>query len=340
MRLALHEVTAAQWQLFERLASSFLSDEYVELRTLAAPSGDEGRDAQIFQPVDEPAVALQYSVATGWEQKVRRTARRLVDRHPDVTVLAYVSPHEIAARADALKRTIRQDFRIYLDIRDQHYFAERVSRSPVTTDAAEQFCRAVLDPLLADAGVIDRKSSPLSTEESRAALLYLVLQREDDNFDRQLTKLSYDALVKAALRNTDNEHRLTRDAIKTLICSILSTHPAPEVNDYVDRALERLAGTTIRHWRANDDFCLSYEERVRLSEGLANLALLNQQLQNGLDEQLYFTASGLGIDVTIVSPEALTDRLRRVMERFSWSVEKRLLRAFAPVKPCSLSLMN
>jgi hypothetical protein len=52
-RLALQRVSAAQWQLFERLASVFLADEHGSLRTLASESGDEGRDAIIYQTEDD-----------------------------------------------------------------------------------------------------------------------------------------------------------------------------------------------------------------------------------------------------------------------------------------------
>ncbi len=76
-RFALKEVEPAQWQRFERLASQFVGDEFGNLRTLASASGDGGRDAELWQPSDDPGVVLQYSVQADWKSKIRRTVRKL-----------------------------------------------------------------------------------------------------------------------------------------------------------------------------------------------------------------------------------------------------------------------
>ncbi len=240
----------------------------------------------------------------------------MVDRHPDVSLLIYATPLEVGADGDAVKRAVRQDFHLYLDIVDQHYFVEREERSAATRGAADSFSHAIVDPLLADAGVISRSSQRLSSHESRAALLYLVLQREDDDLDRHLTKLCFDALVKAVLRDTHNANRMPRSDVRARVRALLPTHPVQDVNDYVDRALDRLSRRAIRHWRHEDEYCLSYEARTAQTEGLSRLALLNDELENELHENLDFVAEGMMVDVSVVDTAAIITRLRRVMERF------------------------
>jgi hypothetical protein len=315
-RFALKQVQPAQWQAFERLASSFLSDEFGELRTLAAPSGDGGRDATLFTPSNDPEIALQYSLERDWKAKVRRTAKRLADHHDQVDMLIFATPLEVGAAADKLKRDIRTDFHVHVDIRDRNWFTERSERSATTRSAAGTFSSLITDPLLLEAGVIDSSGSTLSNHESRAALLYLVLQREDDDLDRQLTKLCFDALVKAVLRDTDNDRRLSRTDIRENVLLLLPSHESDEVFLYVDRALERLTKRAIRHWTKEDEFCLTFDERNRLAEGLARLALLNDEFGAELMNHLVFVAGGMEVDLHVTDESDVLVRVRRVMERF------------------------
>jgi hypothetical protein len=78
-KLALSTVEGAQWRAFERLATVFLADQYSTLRPMAASSGDGGLDAELFQPSDDPGVALQFSVRKDWEQKIKETCKRLAE---------------------------------------------------------------------------------------------------------------------------------------------------------------------------------------------------------------------------------------------------------------------
>ena len=51
------------------------------------------------------------------------------------------------------------------------------------------------------------KSSALTPFETRAALTFLMLQLKDDTGEKGLTKLSFEAVVRSILVNTDSEHR-------------------------------------------------------------------------------------------------------------------------------------
>jgi hypothetical protein len=51
-KLALDRLKPSDWEDFERLASDFLAAEFTNLRTMAHPSGDGGRDSELFSPME------------------------------------------------------------------------------------------------------------------------------------------------------------------------------------------------------------------------------------------------------------------------------------------------
>jgi hypothetical protein len=87
LQLALERLQPSDWHRFEKLASAFLASEFDNLRTTASPSGDEGRDSELFAPVAEPKVLLQYSVSADWASKIHRTVQRIQGTFPDALVL-------------------------------------------------------------------------------------------------------------------------------------------------------------------------------------------------------------------------------------------------------------
>ena len=160
---------------------------------MASPSGDGGRDSELFCPEGEPFIAAQYSVATDWRAKIRRTADRLNEQFPGVRILLYFSNQQIGGQADDLKRELLKR-RMALDVRDRNWFIERASSNEVRENAAEELIDRIARPYLEGEQIINKPSSPLSSGEARAALLYLGLQWEDDMADKGLTKLSFEFL--------------------------------------------------------------------------------------------------------------------------------------------------
>ncbi len=315
--LALRNVTGGHWEPFERFSSQFLADEYPDLRTLASPSGDEGRDAFLWQPVEVASVAIQYSVATGWDDKIRRTVNRLGQTHPQVSVLIYMTNQLIGAQGDDRRRKALTDKGIHLDIRDRSWFIERESSSPGRQKASSWFSDFVLGDSTNEHHLISRSGTALSSEETRSALLYLVLQRKDDDLDRHLTKLCYDALVRMVLRDTDNENRKHRADIHAEVAALLPTQAPDEVAGYVDRALERMNKRFIRHWMQPDEFCLTFDERVRIAESIASLRVVDNDFERELVEHAQFVAEGMSLDLSLLGGMApITQRLRRVLEQF------------------------
>jgi hypothetical protein len=134
LELAFQQLKSEQWSIFEQYASAFLTQKYGELRTLASPKGDGGRDATIFSKKSSEDVAFQYSVTMDWNGKILATARRLSKTYPDTRLLVYVTNKTIGAQGDQLKTKLLEKFGLVLDIHDSHWFLDRYWNSPAFVD--------------------------------------------------------------------------------------------------------------------------------------------------------------------------------------------------------------
>ncbi len=270
LELALEKLQPTNWKRFEEFASAFLVTDYPNLRTVATPSGDEGRDAELFSP-DETQTVLQYSVTTQWASKIRITATTICKNFPDAKVLIYVTNQQIGAAADALKREIKLKHKLIVDIHDRAFFMDRFEGDDHREAVSDQLAKDIVDPFLEGRGVIEHKAQALTTLEARAALVYLALQWEDDTREKGLSSLAFEALVRSVLRSTHSENRISRTQIHTQICEILDGHDPAFVSKQTDLALGRLSKKLIRHWVKEDEFCLTYDERVRINDRLATV---------------------------------------------------------------------
>lgn len=312
--LALSRIAPAQWERFEQLASQFLAADFPDLRTMASPSGDEGRDAELFSPKGAPTVVFQYSVAADWRSKILRTAKRLMETKPDTRILIYVTNQVVGADADEVKSTLLNDFSFTLDVRDRNWFLEREYKSSVQEAAAEALIHDIADPYLKQISRSPKRHTALTGDDARSALVYLELQWEDQGRERGLTKLAFEALVQSAVRGTDHQHRITRDDILARVRSLLPSHPPETVDMYANSALTRLARHKLRHWKETDEFALNAEEVIRLSSRLADVHSRDSKL---VEETQKLLLEGIGDEAVNTSVlESLVARVKRVLEKF------------------------
>ena len=117
-KLALSNADGAHWRDFERLATVVLMDEYPSLRPMAAASGDGGMDAVLFQSSEDPDVVLQFSVRQDWETKITQTIARLMKTAPETSMLVFATNQQVGPKANAVKRRIRSESGLFLDVRD------------------------------------------------------------------------------------------------------------------------------------------------------------------------------------------------------------------------------
>lgn len=173
--LALDQLGAADWERFEQLASTFLASEYPELRTMASPSGDGGRDSELFSEAADDSVVFQYSVTAKWRPKVRQTIDRLKDSFPNAKSLIYVTNRQIGADADSLKKDVRKAG-YFLDIYDRSWLIERCNSNAVREAAAEELAEVFVDPLVSKGTLNNDLVSSLKGEEAKTALIFLEMQ--------------------------------------------------------------------------------------------------------------------------------------------------------------------
>ena len=230
-------------------------------------------------------------------------------------VLVYVSNCRIGADADEFKLELQQRNRIHLDVRDANWFIERVNSNADRQEAAEELARVVVDPLLAGDDIIARKAQALTGAEARTGLLYLALQWKDVTREKGLTKLSYEALVKAALRGTSSTHRLTRQEVHDRVTAIIPMQDRASLNQHVNSALARMTKKTVRHWMQADEFCLTFEEQQRVNDRHAELELEDGDFETETRVVVGAVADALNIDLIDKLPE-LGVRVKLLLDRF------------------------
>ena len=288
LTLALEHLRPEQWKMFEEFASAFLTSQYPNLRTVASPSGDQGRDAHLFSFDGRIPAVLQYSVSKDWKKKIRDTANRISVTSPDTTVLIYVTNQKILSASDNLKKNITNDYGLLLDIHDRDWFLDRFAGDEHREAVSEALARKIVDPYLTSKEVLEHTAPTLSSTEFRAALTFFRLQWEDDTREKGLTRLSFEALVKTVLRSTNSELRLARTAIHDQITSMFPNHDSSRVRTLIDSALLKLTKRSIRHWTQPDEFCLTYEEGERVRGRLAELEVANNLLDGEIQTTLQF----------------------------------------------------
>jgi hypothetical protein len=290
---------------------------------MASSSGDGGRDSELLTPDGEKTICAQYSVAQDWSNKINKTYARLKESFPEIKILIFLSNQEIGANGDKIKKTLLEKG-VFLDIRDKNWFLERFNSDEQRRDAACDFFEQIGRPYLEGLDVIGTKKNSLSNQESKAALIYLGMQWKDSNTDKGLTKLSYEALVRAALRKTDANHRMSRMEIYTAINKYLPSHTIDSIKIQVDSALKRLEKTAIKHLTTDDEFHLAYVEQQKLTEKLSTRSLQDAALDTEIRSSLkFFTVSldDLVIDqLSIITKQVLELSLLKTGENFAAAV--------------------
>lgn len=307
--LALDRTKSSDWSQFEVLCSKFLASDHPSMRTMASPSGDGGRDSELLSPDGENHICAQYSVTGKWEAKIRATSKRLNENFKDVKILIYLSSQEIGAKGDKIKKELMKQG-VFLDIRDKNWFLDRFDSDDGKISGAEEFFERIGRPYLEGQQVIETKRSALSNQEAKAALVYLGMQWEDAQTDKGLTKLSYEALVRAALRKTSADNRLSREAVYAAIQSFLPSQPLSSIKQHADSALKRLDKNVIKHREKEDEFHLAHDEHVRLSEKLA----VQDLQESALDREILSNVESFTIDQDDVTNRALCKITKQVLD--------------------------
>lgn len=313
---ALDRVDPSQWRYFERLATVFLAGEFASLRPVSAMSGDGGADAMLFEIEDDPSVILQFSVRKDYSSKIEETCKRLRTTHPAATVLIYVTNQAIGPESVSLRKSAREKYSLYLDPRDREWLISVRNSSAAAMAEAEALAHTIVDPLLGESGeAISQQAQALDDLEAKAAFVYLGLQWADDTREKGLTKLCFEAIVRSVLRDTTSERRKSRSEVRELVRQLLPGQHARTLEAQVDGALSRLNKRYIRTWKKQDEFCLTWDERVRLADRLADLSVMDGDLRLRLRELLATSFSEIGEETDPVTIDEHVEFSRTVIER-------------------------
>lgn len=310
LQFALQHIQTTDWPAFEQLASAFAAADFPDLRTIAG-IGDEGRDA-VFSAVETPPIVVQYSIAEDWASKIRHTLKRLDEADHRCSSLIYLTNRKIGAAADKLKAELLV-LGVALDIRDRAYFIDRVDQSGRHRNASEEFADRIISPLLPAEDLI--RSSPVADPHLRAGLLYLELQMRDMDSSRNITRLSYEALVLAAINETDPEHRMTRTEIVAAVVSVLPGRDREDVSLRVDGALGRLRKHSRVNFTGKDKtYNLHFTERRRRDDQALELLAEREAAQTQLVNLTRSVSFELEIPLAEERLEAFIDHLERLFE--------------------------
>lgn len=312
--LALDKTRSSDWEYFEELSSGFLASELPSLRTMATPSGDGGRDSELFSPDGSTYVAIQYSVTKDFEQKVTKTIKRLEENFKQIRVLIYCTNQQIGAKGDSLKQKCLSKG-VSLDIRDKSWFLERYELDDNKYNCAKALVDVIARPILESESIIEKSRPALTSIESKAALTYLGMQWADETTDKGLTKIAFESLVRAALRKTNSENRILRKDIHLKVIEFIPSSEPSEIEKYVNSALEKLNKKVIRHWTKEDSFCLTHDEVNRIQGRVAETACEETEFANEVD-RLVLNEKEDSDHINDENIHEISTRILRVVDRY------------------------
>lgn len=319
---ALERLKPSDWERFEHICSVFLASEFSGIRTMASPGGDRGRDAELYVMSDEPKNLFQYSVTENWRDKIRKTIARLATEFPDVHDVTFLSSQRIGAAGDDVRKEARTAG-VRLDIRDRSWFTERVNLDENRQQAAEALAAVIVDPLLAEKGVI-AKNVTIAGQDLRTAITFLELQSKDEDSAKGLTKSCFESLIKAALSGTTSGALLTRAQIHQKVYGFLPQHPPTQLANFIDAAIVRLQKGTIKHYRDIDSFHISHGESESISNRLSDLHLLKSRFFEDISE---ISQLILGDDVH--DEEKIRKVIQEVVEAYFYKLGEEFAQAVA-----------
>ncbi|MDN4647757.1 hypothetical protein [Curtobacterium sp. PsM8] len=313
-RFGLEQLSSGDWLLFERLASTFLVGEFPSIRTTATASGDRGRDGEVFSVPGEEHTGFQYSVATDWSAKIRRTVQTLLDNKLDYRLIVYCTNQAIGSKVDDLKAALWKDHQILLDVRDREWFCDREMDTAEREAASAQFCRLVVDPITSARGIAENTGSALALQDGRVALVQLALNSSDTVGDKNLTKVSFDSLVQSVLIGTTQDTAVDRGEVFDRVHVLVPHGSERQVKDLIDSALTRLSAKRgpVKWIRTADTYHLSHEATKRWQESAAEYLLDQHTVEADLAAAAYGYV--VELDADFVQLQAEGKELRLALE--------------------------
>ncbi|MBI1389220.1 MAG: hypothetical protein GC154_12305 [bacterium] len=264
--LALERIKETDWYTFESFSINFLQEEFPDIRSKATSSGDKGRDAEVISLTSSPLILIQCSTSKNWKKKINDTVEKIKKSFKKCSHLIYCTNQKIGALSDDLVKDVRNSSAIMLDIRDRSWFVMRANSTDLKSMLSEELCKKFVDVLLHEKNVINLTGCALDEEELKAAHLFLSIIFSENYDNKNLTKLSFESIVRCVMRNTNESNKMKIDGIVTEVKRILPSHSEEKIKEYAKNALLRLTGCIVKD---GDEYYLTSEEISKRSEQLA-----------------------------------------------------------------------
>jgi hypothetical protein len=300
----------SDWGRFERLARAFLASEYKSFRTMASSTGDKGRDGELVGVPEAPRTLFQISAQVDWKSKLRETISTIRKNFPDTFAIIFASSQEIGAKGDDIKAEARRNG-LALDILDRSWFVDRVNESANRSAAAREFYSAIVPAKIDLAEITQPTVASLTTRESRTLLSFLELQRLDEDAEKGLTRSCFEALIRAALRDTSAEKRISRAELYKRIAALLHRTELGDALPKIEGALSRLVRKTVRYSKKEDEFHLAFEEQAELIRKAGVIEALRLDYLADIDSIITFDAA-----IPKEHAEPVRDAVSRVIEAY------------------------
>lgn len=285
--------------MFEEFVNKFFATEFPNIRPVGQIH-DKGRDAFIYHADGESDIFFQSSVTTSWKTKIKDTIEALKKNNFTIRELVYCTNQDLRKDLDDLKQTWRKSG-ISIDIRDTNYFSIYATTSIEKSAIAESLCKIVVDPKLADKGIIDSKIGvALSTEDQKIAVTFLEMNLKNSSDSRNLTKLSIESLITFTLRDSTPESTVERNKIHQKIMELCPNADRQRLISQIDGAIDRFVSKdVIKHHGKNDSFTLSFNKKKEVNDGLQKLMLEQYDLELAAKDVIEYVLKELEIDFSV-----------------------------------------
>ena len=238
-----------------------------------------------------PGIFYQSSTQkTDYENKISRTAKRLLEVGRDPTTLYYITSIPIKM-VDAKERELSKKLNLTIRLYDRAYIASHINDNLQTRGAFRNFLLHYLDYLkpLGTARIV----APSQHVQSPAVFVFLQQEVERRSGQTNLSTAIIDSLIMWALEETDPDRGkfLNKSQIVDKIKASLP-FTAHLVDSLIDRRLLVLSkksnptGREIRHHRKQDLYCLPYETRKKVQEDNTLDEALRIKVQNQFEERI------------------------------------------------------
>jgi hypothetical protein len=298
---------------FERLVQKLLGvrdgDQFVALGGVH-DGGADGFVRSVLEDRTKTTSFVQMSIQEDVVGKIRNTVQRLRDFGREVKSLTYWTSRKVDV--DVIDDKLSAEFDITVRVRDWDALTRLINASSATEKAfTERFQREIFE-LTANRQGAEEQSFDVVSDPS--VYVFLQFERAERFGKGGLVAPIVDSLIYWALRETnpDTERLLTRAQIKLKIAELLPA-AASTLQPSIDPRLKHLSTKTgggeqrVRHYRANDSFCLPHSIRIELAQKSAEELALKALVKRSLADRARERGA--------TEPEAVAEACERALYR-------------------------